>query len=440
MNINFLLAKIKENYNYFFKSNKRFTSLGMILAFCLISIWGCQQIAPKDNGVIHLTLWQSINPPQNRDLFQTLVNKFNRTHQDIQVEAIFQPEPQLPKILTAFVGNALPDILCLYPEYTGQFAELGAIRPLEDWVEKLHLKSDIRPNLLAGMQLDGHIWSVPMHTSNIGIFYRPDLFKTAGITEIPKTWEELRAVAKKLTIDKNGDNRPEQYGILLPLGKGGWTVFSWLPFLFGAKGEIIRNNQPNLIDAGAIAALQFWQDMIEDGSVMLSAPERGYEEDAFLAGRVAMQITGPWTLIMKSQVDHQVFPIPAGKIPATVTGTASFFVMKSAPEREKAALKFLEYILSQEFQTEWTMKTGFLPVTFSSARSQTYQQFINNNPLLKVFFDQLPVAQALPSPLGYNRIADSLGRAIEATLLGKSSAQEALKEAQKRLELIWNEK
>jgi multiple sugar transport system substrate-binding protein len=435
MKIKFILSGCET-----FKLIKKVSILGMILFVCLFGLWSCKQIDPEENSVIRLTLWQSINPPENRDLFETLVNKFNQKHPNIQVESIFQPEPQLPKILTAFVGNAFPEILFFYPEYTGQFVELGAIRPLDDWLEETAIKSDIRPNLLKGMEIDGHIWSIPMHTSNIGIFYRPKLFASAGITEVPKTWEELREVAKKLTIDKNGDHRPEQYGMLLPLGKGGWTVFSWLPFLFGAEGEIIKNNYPNLTDVGAIAALDFWQDMIKDGSVMLSAPEQGYEESAFLQGRVAMQITGPWTLIMKSQVDHQVFPVPAGVIPATVTGTASLFVMKTTTAKEEAALKFLEYVLSEEFQTEWTMKTNFLPVTFSSARSQIYQQFIERTPLLKVFFEQLPVAHSLPAIAGYSRIADLLGRAIEATLLGKSSAEAALNEAQERLELIWGEK
>ncbi|WP_413171972.1 ABC transporter substrate-binding protein [Anabaena azotica] len=440
MNINFFSSKIINFVQHIFYRMKLISRLGIILVCCLLFLFSCQQIKPKDQGVIHLSLWHSLNPPENRDFFQTLVNKFNQTHQNIQVEPIFQPDPQLPKILTAFVGNASPDILFFYPEYTGQFVELGAIKPLDDWLKNLGIKSDIRPNLLAGMEINGQIWSVPMQTSNIGFFYRPKLFQAAGITEIPKTWEELRAVAKKLTIDKNGDHRPEQYGILLPLGKGGWTVFSWLPFLFAAQGEIITDHYPSLTNPGAIAALQFWQDLIKDGSVLLSAPERGYEEDAFLEGRVAMQITGPWTLIMKSPVDHQVFPVPAGVIPATVTGTASLFVMKTSPEREKAALTFLEYVLSEEFQTEWTMKTGFLPVTFSAARSQTYQQYINKNPLLKVFFEQLSVAHSVPSVAGYNRIADSLGRAIETTLLGKSSAKAALEDAQKRLEVIWSEK
>ncbi|MDM9581621.1 ABC transporter substrate-binding protein [Nostoc sp. GT001] len=438
MNISFLAFKIRDFWCSLRNFARQLSLLGITL-ICLIFLSSCQGIIPKEDGVIHLTLWQAINPPANRDIFQKLVDKFNQTHPDIQVESIFESEPQLPKILTSVVANVPPDLLSFHPEYTGQFVELGALRPLEDWLNKSPLKSDIRPNLLPEMQLDGHIWSVPMHTSNIGIFYRPKLFEAAGITELPKTWDELRQVAKKLTIDRNGDGRPEQYGMLLPLGKGGWTVFSWFPFLFGAEGEVVTNNRPNLTNSGAIAALKFWQDLIKDGSVMLSAPERGYEEEAFLTGRVAMQITGPWTLIMKSEVDHQVLPIPAGIRPATVTGTGNFFVMKTTPAREQAAFKFLEYVLSEEFQTEWSIGTGFLPVTLTSAQSKAYQQFINEKPVLKVFFDQLPVARSQPIIAGYSRLSDSLGRAIEATVLGES-AEKALKKAQERLDLIWDDK
>ena len=337
-----LQSQIQNCSRKLINSAWRLSLLIIVLSTCLIFLSGCQGTSAKNDGVIHLSLWQSINPPTNRNVFEKLVKKFNQTHTDVQVESIFIGQPQLPKILTAVVGNAPPDILSFDPQLTGQFMELGAIRPLEEWLDKLPLKSEISPNLWEELKLDGHLCSIPLYTSNIGIFYRPKLFQAAGITQIPKTWEELREVAKKLTIDRNGDNRPEQYGMLLPLGKGEWTVFSWFPFLLSAGGEIVTNNYPNLTNAGAIAALQFWQDILKDGSATLSSPERGYEEDAFIAGRVAMQITGPWTYIMKSNVDFKVFPIPASVKPATVTGTGNMYLMKTTPAREQAALKFLE--------------------------------------------------------------------------------------------------
>ncbi len=246
-------------------------------------------------------------------------------------------------------------------------------------------------------------------------------------------------MAKKLTVDKNGDNLPEQYGMLLPLGKEEWTVFSWFPFLLSAGGEIVTNSRPNLTNPGAIAALQFWETLIQDGSATLSPPERGYEEDAFFAGRVAMQITGPWTYITKYKVNYDIFPIPAGVAPATVTGSGNLFLMKTTPEREKAAWKFLEFVLSEDFQTEWAIGTGFLPVNQKSVNSKEYQEYVSRNPWLQVFIDQVGVSGYRPTIARYNRISDGLGRAIESTLLGKSSAKDALAAAQKRLDAIWGE-
>jgi multiple sugar transport system substrate-binding protein len=437
MKITLVLSLIKNYFRQLIGSTWQ-TAIVVIFLCLLLSLSSCQATTNKNNGVIHLTLWQGINPPANRDVFQKLVDKFNQTHPDIQVESVFAGEldQQLPKILTAVVGNVPPDILTFYPQVTGQFVELGAIRPLDDWLEKLPIKSEIIPNLFDELQLDGHTWSVPLYTSNMGLFYRPDLFKAAGVTELPKTWQELRQVAKKLTIDRNGDKRPEQYGMLLPLGKGEWTVFSWFPFLFGAGGEVIKNDKPDLMNKQAIAALQFWQDLIKDGSAKLSPPERGYEEDNFIAGKVAMQITGPWTYIMKSDVDFDVFPIPANVEQATVAGTGNMYVMKTTPEKEQAALKFLEYVLSEEFQTEWSIGTGFLPVNIKSAQSQAFQEFASQKPVLKMFLEQMSVTRARPIIAGYSRLSDSLGRAIEATLLGESP-QKALKTAQKRLDMIW---
>jgi len=417
-----------------------FKSLIIILVcLCLLNLSGCQASEKSRDGVIHLTLWQGINPPPNRDVFQKLVKKFNQTHSDVQVESIFagQLDQQLPKILTAVVGNAPPDILAFYPQVTGQFVELGAIRPLEDWLDKLPIKSEIIPSTIKEMWLDGHLWSVPYTTGNIAIFYRPKLFTAAGITEVPKTWEELRQVAKKLTVDRNGDNRPEQYGMLLPLGKGEWTVFTWFPFLLSAGGEIVQNNRPDLTDLGAIVALEFWQDFLKDRSALLSPPERGYEEDNFISGRVAMQFTGPWTYIMKSKVDYDVFPIPVDKKRATVAGTGNLFVMKTTPEREQAALKFLEYVLSEEFQTEFSIGTGFLPINIKSSQSEAYQKYLAQKPVLKVFLEQMKWAGHRPIIAGYSRLSESLGRAIEAVLLGESP-KKALQKAQDRIEVIWD--
>lgn len=416
-------------------------AFSILLALNLLILSGCQNTT-KNSDPIRITLWHGINPPQNRDVFQTLTDKFNKTHPNIQVEALYigQPDQQLPKILTAVVGNAPPDLLWYTPTITGKLAELQAIKPLEKWLDKSPIKTEIDPALFESMELGGHTWSIPLATNNAAIFYRPSLFKAAGITELPQNWEQLKQAARSLTQDTNGDGRADRHGIVLSLGKGEWTVFTWLPFMFSAGGELVAKTAqtpiPQIDNPGSRAALELWSDLLKEGSAILSAPERGYELDNFISGKVAMQITGPWTLaqLQQSKIDYAVMPIPALKRPAAVVGGENLFLMKTSPEREKAATEFLEYVQGAEFQTAWALGTGYLPINLKSRQSQTYQSFVAKNPVLRVFLAQMNSARSRPIVPGYSHISENLGRAIEATLLG-AVPEAALKKAQERLAL-----
>jgi multiple sugar transport system substrate-binding protein len=98
-------------------------------------------------------------------------------------------------------------------------------------------------------------------------------------------------------------------------------------------------------------------------------------------------------------------------------------------------LKFLEFILGEEFQTQWALKTGYLPINIKSQNSKEYQAFLQENPIIEVFLKQMQWAKARPITSNYPTISENLGRAIEASLLGQKSPKNALQEAQKRIEL-----
>ena len=419
-------------------------SMGFWLVLLSLSllIGSCQAQPGGDRDIVHLTLWQGVSPPSNREVFQSLVERFNQNHPNIQVESLYvgQPDQQIPKILTAVVGNAAPDLLWYVPSITGQLVELGAIQPLDDWWSQSPLREQIDPALLETMTMEGRIWSIPFATNNAAIFYRPSLFEAAGITQPPQTWEELRQIAKQLTRDTDGDGQIDQHGILLSLGKGEWTVFVWMPFVFSAGGHLNQGERPDLINPGTLAALQLGATLAEDGSAIFSAPERGYEIDDFLAGKAAMQVTGPWTLPQMEgagiDFDAFPFPIPRSGTPAAVVGGENIFLCKTTLERAKAALEFLAYILDEDFQLDWALGTGYLPVNLAVRNSETYQSFVRQHPPLAIFLKQMEWARARPLIPGYTHLSENFGRAIEASLLGQSP-ESALKEAQARLELIW---
>ncbi|WP_295615974.1 ABC transporter substrate-binding protein [Chamaesiphon sp. GL140_3_metabinner_50] len=435
--------------------NRLATKVGISIALILlVIIAGCTPARRDINGVTHLTLWQGINPPPNRDVFQKLVTKFNLTHPTIEVESLYvgQSDRQLPKILASIVGGTPPDLLWFGSMLTGQLVDLEAIEPLDKWWDRSAIAKDIDPALLGSMQYENNLWSIPFATNNVGIFYRPSLFKAAGIEHLPTNWQELIATAKQLTRDTNGDGKNDKFGMLLPLGQGEWTVFTWLPFMWGGGGELIpkqaqsgRNNPQrvkiSIDNPGAIAALQLWQDLIKSGTAILSSPERGYELDNFLTGKVAMQLTGPWTfgqLAGMKFTDYDVMPIPAGIRSATSVGGENLFMMKSSPQHQQAAWEFMEYVLSQEFQTEWALGTGYLPVNLKSRQESSYRDYVSKTPATQVFLDQAKYGRSRPIEPSYSQISEQLGRAIESILLNKNSPQAALKAAQEKLDLSLN--
>ena len=422
-----------------------------MVALILLTITaGCTPTQLDTNGVIHLTLWQGINPPPNRAVFDKLVTKFNQQHPSIEVESIYvgQADRQLPKILAAVVGDAKPDLLWYGPMLTGQLVDLDAIEPLDKLWNRSPISKDIDPALLGSMQYENHLWSVPFGTNNVGIFYRPSLFKAAGVEHLPTNWTEFKATAKQLTRDTNGDSKHDTHGILLPLGQGEWTVFTWLPFMWSGGGELrsdVNSAQPlhwQIDNPGAINALQLWSDLVRDGSAILSSPERGYELDNFLSGKVAMQLTGPWTLGQLAglnQTDYDVMPIPMGTRSATSIGGENLFMMKSTPAHQQAAWEFMEYVLSEDFQTEWALGTGYLPINLKSRDRSAYRDYVTKTPATQVFLDQAKYGRSRPVEPGYSEISEDLGRAIESVLLNKSSPEAALKTAQERLNLSLNQ-
>src|SRR4028118_2391821 len=109
-------------------------AVSILLTLNLLILSGCPNSttpASKNGEPIELTLWHGINPPPNRDVFQTLTDKFNQTHPNIQIKPLYigQPDQQLPKILIAIVGNAPTDLVWISAILSGKVADLTKTAP-----------------------------------------------------------------------------------------------------------------------------------------------------------------------------------------------------------------------------------------------------------------------------------------------------------------------
>jgi multiple sugar transport system substrate-binding protein len=165
--------------------------------------------------------------------------------------------------------------------------------------------------------------------------------------------------------------------------------------------------------------------------------DAGYKMDDFVGGRVSMVINGPWNYRMlqeQKNLEFGVAPLPEDATRATNIGGENLFIFRSTPEKERAAWEFALWAMSPDFQRDWAMETGYLPVNREVVYDPTYARYLEENPKLKIFLDQMEFGKVRPPVPHYPELSNHLGRAIEKVLLKRASPAEALQEAAEAVE------
>jgi multiple sugar transport system substrate-binding protein len=428
-----------------------------LLGVGLLLSLSCSSVAGNANRVT-VTFWHGMESGINNKILQSKIDTFNATHPDIFIDAqVYGAADQLgPKLDAAVAGKTPPDLLWWSAAFFPKYAEAGALRNLDDFIKedmalseppkarvdraynfiaeaRAFNKYDVYDFLWEVGSYKGKIYATPFSANNLAVYYNKKLFAEAGVTSPPQTWEEFKTLAKQLT---RGDTR----GFLIPIGSSEWTVWTWQCFLWQAGGELLtEDNRPAFNSPAGVAALDYWKAFLTEGSGVFSETDAGYKPDPFLNGRVAMMINGPWnyaSLKTQTAVDIGVLPLPRQMRAATNIGGESLFLFKSNPQKERAAWEFMKFIMSADFQTDWAINTGYLPVSKSAAQSPEYQAFLQANPFIKSYNDEMPTGKTRPSLAQYPALSATLGKYLEAALYDKYSSQEALDRAAEEVNKI----
>lgn len=165
------------------------------------------------------------------------------------------------------------------------------VRELSD-EESAYVREKYIPAAVERMTFQGKIWGYPTEHQAPALIYRRSMLEQAGISELPATAEEIRALAKELTHEEGGqkyygftqwyDNYPATFhfpGIVWRHGGELWEF----------EGDIPR--KINVDTPECIAALSWWRGMVDDGSTQVG--EMPFV-DAWQNGLAIMGEIEPW--------------------------------------------------------------------------------------------------------------------------------------------------
>lgn len=362
------------------------------------------------------------------EVLAQLTPGFEKENPSIKVEV-----QQIPwtaaheKLLTAFVGEATPDIAMLGNTWVPEFVALNALEPLDSLAARSTVvrRDDFFDGIWKTNVVNGRTYGIPWYVDTRLIFYRSDLLAKAGYREFPKTRADWIAAMKKMKSQMSD----RQFPLLMPTNE--WAQ----PVVFA-----LQDGSPILRDGGRYGAFEepafrrafeFYLGIYRQGlasPVSSSQVSNLFQE--FARGNIAMYISGPWMigefrnrLDSAMQRNWMTAPMPGVDGPGVSTAGGSSLALFVASANKRQAWRLMEYLSRPAVQLRFYRLTGDLP-----PRKTPWQDTaLANNVYTRAFRQQLERVVPTPQVPEWEQIATSIFEHGEQAIRGASPIDQTLK-------------
>lgn len=374
------------------------------------------------------------------------------------------------KLMTAIVGGVPPDVINQDRFTIGDWASRGTFTPLDSFLATESgpdavKADDYYPAAWNEALYQGKVYAIPTGIDDRMLMYNRKLFREAGLdpNKPPKTWDELRDYAKKLT-KYNADKTYASIGFIPNFGNSWFYIYSWMN---GGSFMSPDGKTCTLAAPENIVAMTFMKQLYDDlgGYDKVSVYQSGFqggELDPFFTGKVAMVINGDWMVGNVARyapdLDFAIAPPPSPKERIAhrgrfanekdehITWTGGFsLAIPKGTKHPKEAWKFIQFLSSEEgnriynkAQKAYNEKIG-RPYVFRLAANKNvnvmlFREFSPANErlagALKAYIDMLPHARYRPVTFIGQKLWDAHVRAFERACQGAQTPEAALQEQQ----------
>ncbi len=321
---------------------------------------------------VEIEYWQYFFEPRVTAMEQ-LIENFEKANPDITVKMTHFPYADYrTKVAAAIPAGEGPDVVQLFYGWLNDYVDAELIQPLPaDTFPPDMIEAEFFP-MVQAMRRGDQYMALPTAVRSLALFYNQRLFDEAGIDKPPATLDEFVETAKKLT-KKDGAGNITSVGITTGMTAQDHHWFrEVLVRQFGGEPYTGDYTKVNYNDPAGLKAVTFYNDLEQKHGVT----KAGFMDEpqaAFKAGRAGMHIDGSFRIGALDKVrglKWGVAELPAGPN-GEKSNYSSYWVnavtTKADAERYDAAVKFMEYITSDEAMQIWLDTVGELPAKPSTA-------------------------------------------------------------------------
>lgn len=356
-----------------------------------------------------------------------LLPEFYAKYPDVKVTIDYTNYGNLnTKLTTAVASGLVPDVMLMGVGWVENFAKNGVLANLtEAGITQEALSATTSTKVLDAGVWDKNLYAIPiMLDARFGVA-RKDLLKEAGFDKPPATVQELRDMAKALTVRDSGGK----------LTRAGFDILSvdtrqtFETILFSQGGSLFNQDitAPAFNSPEGVSALQLMTDLIRTDKVEdVGFSSTQQTVNPLINGRAAMGVAhnNLWTQAQEADptvLDQlEPFLIPGASPSMFFGGTLA--TMSSRSKSPEAAKALLEFLTSSAPALAANEQRGNIPALNELSTSD----YVTSNKLVQFAMQNLDVAKHEGGPAQWLEIRGDFTPALQSALLGEKTPQQAL--------------
>jgi multiple sugar transport system substrate-binding protein len=427
------------------------TSFPVLLSLVLLAC-GHQAHEGSSTGRVELVYWPAPNP-QEIQLADTLVQRWNRLHPDIHVRMQPIPVSQSTEevLLASIAGGTTPDVCSnIQPGALYDYIRANGLVPLNrfpgfDTLARARADSGLFESFRSP---DGQFYQIPWKSNPLMMFYNKRLLREAGVNEVPRTYGAYIEAGKKVTRDVNNDGQIDVWMGERDIRPIWWQrLMDFFPFYIAATSgrTLFMHGEFAPERKAAAEVFGFFRSCYAERIYPRTFFQGG---DPFLLEKKATHFSGPWEVAsirkFAPDMEYGVAPIP---VPDGMTGPVfthgdfkniSIFSTTRHPE---AAWEFVAYLLRQEHDLLLLEICDQIPLRTDLMTNPLFAPYFRRNPVMAEFAQQAIRGRGIDAAPDLKEIFDTLSQIYErCAIYGAISPEEAVAEMIARTNLIveWN--
>ncbi len=377
--------------------------------------------------------------------------RFEQSHPGIRTQ--FQAvagQGYREKLLTQFAGGSAPDVFFIRDFDLPQFAQKGALRPLDPLIARdpTFQRDDIYPQLQDAYTFGETLYALPGSSSTRVLYYNKRLFDEADVAypTAEWTWREFLDAARRLT-------KRDERGIVAQYGASFYldSADGWLIWILQNGGSLFNAEKTRCIINASESreAIEFVKALSQEHKVVPGLMDQLNQDNyqLFLSQRAAMFIGGRWYTVnfrTATALSWDVAPLPSGEHRATPLDSHGWAI-SAHTKHPQEAWELVKQLAGPD-GVRFVIEVGdSMPTLRSIAQSpyfpvdERYPQEQHNH----VFLDAIEYAfspkQIMHPQIEWYQMSSIINTELDKFLIGQLNAEQALQAVEDRLNVLIDE-